>query len=222
MKKKKALKKTYAEILDTFGASVVDTDCGQKCRHLNDGIPVCCDTGHAIPIMSKSEWKVLKARTDLWHKFIPETPDAEEVISDLDSTCLAVECKGVKFCERDNRSLSCRAFPFFPYIDKDDNLLGLSYYWTFEDRCWVISNMKRVQEPFVQEFIASYESLFEADPGERQVFKDYSATMRRVFSRKKKPIYVIGPDMRYLMIKPKGAGIERVKAGALPKFEPYA
>lgn len=223
MKQKKTdrLQQVYADIFDGFGTSIVGIDCGKKCAPLNGGVPVCCDTEHAIPIMSKSEWKVLKGRSDLWHKFKATTPDAKEVVSDLAKSCLAVECKGAMFCERDNRSLACRAFPFFPYIDKDDNLLGLAPYWTFEDRCWVISNMARVRREFVGQFLQSYERLFAADPDERQVFRDYSATMRRVFSRKKRPIYVIRPDMSYLAIAPKGGGAKPVAASKLPAHPPY-
>lgn len=221
-KKQKAQhEQAYVDIFASFGANVVGLDCGKKCAPHNGGIPVCCDTGHAIPIISKNEWTVLSQRSDMWHKFKAVTPDAKQVLSDLSSACMAVECKGARLCERDNRSMACRAFPFFPYIDKNDNIIGLSYYWNFADRCWVISNMGKVRREFVQQFLKSYDTLFAADPEERQVFRDHSATMRRVFSRKGEPIYVIQPDMTYLMIKPKGAGTKLVQASDLPSFPPY-
>ena len=166
------MKKVYRRIFNGFNAPVVPLDCGEKCRHLNDGIPVCCDIDHAVPVMDKSEYKELRSRSKLWRKYRPENEHGEELVDSLHKDCVACECKGAKFCERDNRSLSCRAFPFFPYIDKDGDMLGLATYWTFEDRCWVISNMKMVTQEFVEEFFETYEYLFKEKPDEFEVFKD--------------------------------------------------
>ena len=219
---KKELRKTYGKIFDHFGAPVVDIDCGMKCAPLNEGIPVCCDTGHAVPIMNSQEFKLLRSRSDLWHKFKPTDDHTHELVDSLAKGCQAAECKGARFCERDNRSLSCRAFPFFPYITRDDKWLGLAYYWTFEDRCWVISNMARVRQDYIDEFMGAYARLFEVDPEEREVFRDYSATMRRVFSRKKRPIFVIDPEGNFLRIEPHGKGVKKAKKKDLPAFAPYA
>ena len=98
----------------------------------------------------------------------------------------------------------------------------MATYWTFEDRCWVISNMKKVTAEFIEEFFVTYAYLFEQKPDEYQVFKDYSATMRRVFSRWKRPIHIIARDNTFLAIQPKGAGMHPVRKRYLPKFGPYA
>jgi hypothetical protein len=214
--------RVYKKIFDRFRAPVVDLDCGQKCKHLNNGVPICCDTEHAVPIMNKDEYKLLRRRSDLWRAFKPSGPDTQELVDSLGKGCKAVECKGAKFCERDNRSLSCRAFPFFPYITRDDEILGLAYYWTFEDRCWVISNLQAVTSEFVQEFLDAYDRLFAVDPEEREVFRDYSATMRRVFSRWDRPIYVIDANCDFLRVEPHGARVVKASRKELPVFEPYA
>ena len=216
------MKKIYEHIFNGFNAPVVNLDCGQKCSHLNGGSPVCCDVGNAVPIMDKSEFKLLRARSDLWRKYKPESEHGKELANSLHKDCIAAECKGAQFCERNNRSLSCRAFPFFPYIDKHGEFLGMATYWTFEDRCWVISNMKTVTAVFIEEFFVTYAYLFEQKPDEYQVFKDYSATMRRVFSRWKRPIHIIARDNTFLAIQPKGAGMHPVRKRDLPKFGPYA
>jgi hypothetical protein len=220
--RERSLKKVYKRIFGNFTANVVPLDCGEKCRHLNDGIPVCCDIEQAIPIMDKSEYKLLRSRSDLWRKYRPENAHGEGIVESLHDDCVACECKGAKFCERDNRSLSCRAFPFFPYITREGDFIGMATYWTFEDRCWVISNMKKVTRAFIAEFHDVYAHLFENKPDEFEVFKDYSATMRRVFSRQGQPIYIVDKDKKFHAILPKGAGMERVKKSALPKFGPYA
>lgn len=216
------MKKVYKRIFKDFTASVVPVDCGEKCRHLNDGVPVCCDIENAVPIMDRHEYKLLRARSDLWRKYRPPNAHGEELVESLHEDCVACECKGAAFCERDNRSLSCRAFPFFPYITKHGDFIGMATYWTFEDRCWVISNMKQVTPAFVSEFHDGYERLFRKKPDELAVFKDYSATMRRVFSRWKRPIYIVDRDRDFHAVLPKGAGMEPVKKRDLPKFGPYA
>lgn len=214
-------KKMYASIFKDFTASVVPVDCGEKCRHLNDGIPICCDTDHAVPVMDRSEFKLLRSRSKLWRMYKPSTPDGKEIVDSLHHECVAAVCKGAAFCERDNRSLSCRAFPFFPFISKDDEFLGLAHYWDFEDRCWVISNMQMVTPEFIDEFHATYDLLFSEKPDEKDVFKDFSTNMRRVFSRKRRSIFVIERDHNFLEIKPKGKGMAKVSGDALPKFDPY-
>ncbi len=219
---KEATPDTFQSIFDFFNAAVVDIDCGQKCKHLNGGTPVCCDTQNAVPIVQVAEWLALKQRTKMWRSFKPRCAVTRDIVANLHSSCKAVECRGAQHCERDNRSLSCRTFPFFPYFTNKDELIGLAYFWHFEDRCWVISNLSQVTPAFVHQFLAAYEILFDADPAEREVAQNFSATMRRVFSRWDRPFAIIDRDGGYLMVQPKGAGIHKIDAEALPRFEPYA
>lgn len=221
-KPKEATPETYQNIYSFFDASVVDIDCGQKCKHLNGGVPVCCDTQNAVPIVQVAEWNALKQRTSMWRSFEPRCATTQDIVDTLHSSCKAVECRGAQHCERDNRSLSCRTFPFFPYFTNKDELIGLAYYWHFEDRCWVISNLAQVTPKFVQQFIEAYEILFNNDPAERDVLRRFSSTMRRVFSRWNRPFPIVDRNGGYLMIQPKSAGIHKVEANDLPRFEPYA
>ena len=117
-----------------------------------------------------------------------------------------MECKGVAFCERDNRSLACRSFPYFPYFTKDGELIGLATYWTFEDRCWVISNVQVADKKFVSEMIEAYEYLFDVDDEQYEAYYEESATMRRVFSKRNEPIQIVGREMTYLLVLPKSGG----------------
>lgn len=220
-KTKAATPDTFRKIFKFFNANVMHADCGEQCAPLNGGVPVCCDTENAIPVMQKAEWKHLRTRSKMWRKYKPDNAHAQKVVDELADSCKAAECRGAHRCERDNRSLACRTFPFFPYFTKDGKILGLAHYWSFEDRCWVISNMGGVTQDFVDEFIKAYKILFKADAEERQVFVDYSANMRRVFSRKKRPIYVIGRNLECYRIAPKGGGMEVLGADAFPSFEPF-
>src|SRR5690242_11189013 len=166
----------FARVYDMFQAPISRYDCGRHCSPLNGGEPVCCSTEHAIPVVDRAEWDLLRGRTKLWHRYKPNDAAGKAIVGELSKSCLAIECKGVRHCERDNRTLACRSFPFFPYLDSKGDFIGLSVHWTFIDRCWVISNFTVVDAEFRRQFIAAYEYMFEVDPGEYEVHKQYSAT----------------------------------------------
>ncbi|NQV48510.1 MAG: hypothetical protein HQ504_12130 [Rhodospirillaceae bacterium] len=197
---------TFHRIFENFSAPVSRFDCGAKCAPLNGGEPVCCSTDNAVPVMQKSEWKLLKARTDMWHPYKPNDAVGRAIVADLHKSCCAIECNGAAHCERDNRSMACRSFPFFPYVTRDNLFIGISVYWTFEDRCWMINNLNVVDRKYKDEFIQAYETLFADDPGEFDVFRDHSANMRRVFTRWERPIPLIGRDGKYYEIFPRAEG----------------
>ena len=192
----------FRAIYQRFQAAVSRYDCGRFCAPLNHGNPVCCDTNHAIPVVDKTEYRLLKSRTDLWGPYKPTDADSRKIVETLHKSCTAIECKGAMHCERDNRTLACRAFPFYPYITRDGELVGLATYWIFADRCWLISNMQVVEQQFVQEFVAAYELVFKRDPEEREVMRAQSANHRRTFSRRQRIIPLIGRDGGYLKVIP--------------------
>ena len=212
---------TFQRIYDRFSAPISKFDCGQHCSPLNGGSPVCCSTEHAVPVAHKVEWHLLKERSDLWHTFKPYDAATRQIVNELAHDCCAIECKGPRFCERDNRTLACRAFPFFPYITRDDQTLGFSVYWIYEDRCWVISNLSIVDRDFVRDFVATHELLFARDPEEFETFRDHSAAMRRVFTRWKRPIPVIGRDGGYFKVLPRGGRIVPAKIEDFRALGPY-
>lgn len=197
----------YERIYKMFVAPVSAFDCGARCAAHNNGVPVCCSTEAAIPIVDKHEWALLQSRSDLWREFTPPDKATEKELSDLHHDCVAIECKGFRSCERDNRSMSCRTFPFFPYIDRDGDVLGMSVFWTFEDRCWVQSQLQIVNLRFVDEFMAAYETLFEVDRDEFVANRDHSANMRRVFSRTGRAIPLIGRDGSLYKVLPRSHAI---------------
>jgi len=193
----------FKAVYDRFQANVSRFDCGRFCAPLNNGQPVCCDTTHAIPVVDKPEFELLKTRSDLWRRFKPYDATSRNIVSGLHKSCVAVECKGARFCERDNRTLACRAFPFYPYFNREGELLGLGTYWIFADRCWLISNMQVVEREFIKEFIAAYQYVFDRDKGEMQAMKDHSANHRRVATRANQPIILIGREGGFLKIMPR-------------------
>src|SRR3546814_9638385 len=85
-------------------------------------------------------------------------------------------------------------------------------YWSSDvfssylDRCLIISNMQVVERSFVEQMIATFERIFKLDENEFETMKDHSASMRRVFSRYKKFIPVIGRDGGYFKVMPHSDG----------------
>lgn len=211
----------YRRIYDNFRTSISRYDCGRMCAPHNDGEPVCCTTKHAVPIVDKTEWALLHSRTDLWRAYKPADAAGREIVRTLHKDCKAVECKGARHCERDNRSMSCRTFPFFPYFTRAREFVGLAYYWTFEDRCWVMSNLQIVDPQFVKEFIAAYELLFQHDDDEKEGLIEYSGHMRRVFSRWNRIIPLIGRDGGYLAVEPRTHVIRPARIEEFGKHGPY-
>jgi hypothetical protein len=209
----------YESVYAGFNAPVSQRyDCGQYCAPHNNGQPVCCTTQYAIPVATIEEWNYLKVRTDLWHPYKPHDKAEQKVKEDLPHYCKMIECKGAQSCEREHRTLSCRAFPFFPYVTKNYEFVGLAYYWTFEEKCWVINNLQIVEKSFVDEFVSTFDHLFGKVEGELETFRDHSASMRRVFSRRGTTIPLIGRDGNYYEVIPKTGEIQPAKIETFEKF----
>ncbi len=221
MKKPQATKEDFARVYEMFQAPISRFDCGRHCSPLNGGEPVCCSTDHAVPVVDRAEWDLLRGRTRLWRRYRPEDRAGKAIVAELSRACLAIECKGVRHCERDNRTLACRSFPFFPYVDAEGAFIGLSIHWTFADRCWVISNFGKVDAEFRRQFLAAYDYLFAADAGEYETHKEYSATLRRVFSRRRQPIPFMDREGNCFRILPHGRGMQPSAPEKMPKYGAY-
>lgn len=211
----------FASLYDGFDSPVSRFDCGRKCAPLNGGEPVCCSTKNAVPVAERAEWDLLRSRTDLWFRFKPYDAPTRKIVKELETSCVAIECKGVAHCERHNRTIACRAFPFFPYINRRREFIGLSIYWDFEDRCWMMSNMQIVDRLYVEEFVDTFEKIFAKDETEFDTYVKFSATMRRVFSRWKRPIPLIGRDHSYSVVLPGTGEVKPVQPGSHAKQGPF-
>ncbi len=133
-----------------FQSPISTFDCGDRCAPHNEyGAPFCCDTRHAVPTAYESEWRYLQENTNLWHLWQADTPaETSRLQQETPPGQVLIECLGHPLCQRDYRSLTCRAFPFFPYLTSQGTFIGLSYYWEYEDRCWVISNFQVVNQTY--------------------------------------------------------------------------
>ena len=212
----------FAEIYAAFDAPISVFDCGEKCAPYNGGVPVCCDTGHSVPTAYTEEWVYLQENTDLWHPWAPEDGALyDRLAGEAGPDLILIECQGAARCQRDFRSLVCRAFPFFPYIDSQGNFLGLATYWEYEDRCWVISNLDRVTDAFRAAFVRAHERLFELKPEEVGAFAAQSNRMRSVFSEEDRSIPLLHRDGSAYEIDPRTEALRPRSPQSFPKHDPF-
>lgn len=213
----------FASLYADFQSPIAELNCGDRCAPYNEyGTPFCCDTRHAVPTVYLGEWDYLSNHTDLWHLWDPgNIAQREELEQQTPSGQILMECLGYKNCQRMYRALTCRAFPFFPYITRQGDFIGLSTYWEYEDRCWVISNQQVVSAIYLSEFIQAYERLFALMPGEHGIFRSFSIYMRRVFGRRHRAISLLHRNGNFYKITPRNGRRRRVSANILPKYGPY-
>jgi hypothetical protein len=213
----------FPTIYTRFRAPIAELDCGRKCAPYNEfAIPFCCDTHHAVPTAYNSEWVYLQANTDLWHLWEGKnTEDFAYLREETPSGQVLIACLGYEHCQREFRSITCRAFPFFPYFNSNKEFLGLAYYWEYEDRCWVISNLQVVSASYLQSFIKTYEALFVVLPEEISNYSYLSAYMRRSFQGYKRSIPLLHRNGHAYKVSPNNERMRRVKVESLPKFGSY-
>jgi len=214
-----------------FDATITSLDCGKKCAPYNaSGKPFCCDICHAVPTAYHAEWAYLQPRTQLWHEWRAEQcTDSEEErleeVARLDAetpeSMILIECLGPSKCEREHRALTCRQFPFFPYIDSDGAFIGLSYYWEYQNECWVISNLARVTVEYRRQFVAAFDELFERMPDELENYRYHSEVMRDEFNEQHRAIPLLHRNGHDYKITTHNERMRRVAPSEFGKFGPY-
>lgn len=213
----------FVDLYARFNAPITALDCGRKCAPYNEyGVPFCCDTEHAIPTAYSAEWAYLEPSTDLWHPWEDDDPkETARLRAETPDGQVLIECLGHRHCQRNFRSITCRAFPFFPYITRERKFIGLSYYWEYEETCWVINHLRAVTPAYVQEFVAAYDWIFENLPGELENFRYHSIIMRRVFGRRRRTIPLLHRAGGAFSVTPKDGSLASVNPEQLPKYGPY-
>jgi hypothetical protein len=217
-------------LYDGFDSPIASLDCGKKCApHNPNGKPFCCDICHAVPAAFKSEWSYFQTTTELWHLYrgdecgASRDPQAGRPApdSDLPPGMIPLACLGPDLCQRDYRALSCRAFPFFPYITSDYRFLGLACEWEFESVCWVISNLNSVTDKYRGEFLRTFDNLLAIFDDVFENYAYHSERMREHYYSRKKRFPLLHRNGRAYLVSPLSERMQRVDAASLPKFGFY-
>ena len=215
-------------IYDGFNSPIVEFDCGKKCaRHNPSGKPFCCDICHAIPAAYKSEWNYLESHTDLWHGWRGDecegttSKEVTHLSADIPNNMLLLACLGPSQCQRDFRALSCRQFPFFPYVTSNYLFIGLAYEWQFESICWVISNLSSVTQKYRDEFVRTYDKLFALFQEEFDHYAYHSEMMRAEFSKRKRRFPLLHRNGDCYLVSAKNEQLRHVDINRLSRFGFY-
>lgn len=215
-------------LYNEFNSPIAKLDCGKKCApHNPSGKPFCCDICHAIPAAYKSEWNYFEQGTSLWHKWRGDecedttSDDLTRLKANLPDNMMLLACLGPSQCQRDFRALSCRQFPFFPYVTSEYRFIGLAYEWPFESVCWVISNLSQVTQRYREEFVRTYDTLFALFQDEFDHYAYHSEIMRTDFIKRKKRFPLLHRNGKYYLVSAASERLQRVNTGSLPRFGYY-
>ncbi|HEX2997766.1 MAG TPA: hypothetical protein VHP14_23285 [Anaerolineales bacterium] len=215
-------------LYNEFSSPIVEFDCGKKCApHNPSGKPFCCDICHAVPAAYKSERNYFEQSTDLWHKWRGDecedttSQDVARLKADTPESMILLACLGPDRCQRGFRALSCRQFPFFPYVTSDYRFIGLVYEWQFEATCWVISNLSQVTQKYRREFIRTYDKLFALFQDEFDHYAYHSELMRMEFGRRKKRFPLLHRNGKEYLVSAVSERLSRADPKSLPRFGYY-
>ena len=202
-----------------FDSPITKFDCGKKCApHNPRGVPFCCDICHAVPAAYTSEWNYLSATTNLWHAHrgdecaASDSPAADDALADstLPPNMISLACLGADRCQRPNRIISCRAFPFFPYITSDHRFLGLAVEWEFESVCWVINNLDQVTKKYREEFIHTFDYLIATFDDVFESYEVHSQKLRARFGSRKRRFPLLHRNGGDYLVSPASERMRRV------------
>lgn len=213
----------FENLYRQFDASISEFDCGDFCAPHNErGVPFCCDIRFAVPSAYLDEWEYLKNHTYLWKPWVTESSELETSLrQQIPQGQVLIACLGHEHCQRDFRSITCRAFPFFPYVTLKGEFIGLSYYWEFEEYCWVISHLDVVTNEYRSEFLQVFDYLIKEFPEEREIYRNFSIMMRRSFGRKHRTIPLLHRNGNAYKISPGTGKMRKWDIHKFPKFGPY-
>jgi len=218
----------FRSLYDRFDLPLMELDCGAKCApHNPRRIPFCCDICLAVPAAYRAEWEYLRESTGLWHEWQGNeclgSPDAPpEIDPSVPENMLLLACQGPDRCQREFRSLSCRQFPFFPYITAGGVFAGLAYDWHYEAACWVISNLGAVTDAYRQAFIRAYDELFNLWPDEMESYALLSEEAREYFAKLRRRFPLLHRSGSWYLVSPASGRMTRVQPERLRRFGPYA
>ena len=215
---------SFQGLYPSFSSPITDLDCGLKCGPYNDyGVPVCCDIQLVVPSAFEDEWKFLESETDLWKLWEKSsTTDGKDLLEGLTPGQIPLQCMGYQHCQRQFRTITCRAFPFFPYLDSRGDFIGLTYYPDYREDCWVISNLDRVKTEYKEEFQNCFNLIFKLYPRQKESFEAYSAYLRnRAESGEEDLVYLDFRD-HVFRSRPGRESFDQINYDELSSFGPFA
>ena len=206
----------FRRLYDRFDTPVTAIDCGTMCApHNPTGKPFCCDICQAVPAAYRQEWGYLRRSTNLWSQWRgdecpTETSDPAALHAETPEHMLLLACLGPTLCQRSFRAVSCRQFPFFPYVTSDYRFIGLAYEWEFEPVCWVIHHLDAVTVDFRREFVSVYDEVFALWQEDFESYALRSAEMRAHLAALKRRIPLLHRNGSDYLLSPRSERLRRI------------
>lgn len=170
---------------------MTDFDCGRLCAPANDGIPCCCDTAHAVPVLYREELRMHRRRSAFWKRFKPRTRAQKQECDSLDPYCVMAVCPGATRCRRALRSVACRSFPFEPHVDDDGDMIGLTFIYRMEETCPLIGLPRGTFNPdFLHNAMLAWTQILNHSELERDAMRQESRALRRRFRKRGRTIEI--------------------------------
>lgn len=216
-------KKFFEDLYQIFPRPLSEIDCGEKCGPFNEyGVPVCCDINLIIPSAYKAEWDFLKEKTDLWQPWSSSGPIDVDLENDVQDGQVLLKCLGYQHCQRPFRTLTCRAFPFFPYLDSHGKFVGLVYFQEYRELCWIISNLSLVTTAYKADFQQAFKLLFKQYPESKESYTQYSSYIREENTISGDKIFLLDFEDKVFLLDPASEISHQVSFEDLESFGPFS
>jgi hypothetical protein len=213
----------FRDLYREFEMPLCELDCGLKCGPHNDyGVPVCCDIQLVVPAAFELEWSYLQENTDLWQPWSSSGLIDRDLAEQVQDGQVLLECKGYQQCQRSFRTLTCRAFPFYPYLTSQGLFSGLAYYSDFREECWIISNLAVVSTTYKVAFQGTFNKIFDLFPGSRDDFLDYCCFVRDEAAEHGEQIVVLDFQAGVGLVDPLTETVTPVGFQDLDAYGPFA
>ena len=211
------------ELYEGFSLPLSKIDCGEKCGPYNNyGVPICCDIQLVVPSAYNFEWDYLQSKTNLWHLWSGTNhEEIQELQSNLQPDQTLLQCLGYKKCQRSYRTLTCRAFPFYPYLDSAGNFLGLAPYLEYKDKCWMISHLELVDYDYKIQFQQTFDKLFHLNPDIMDYYLNYCGYIRNQALSVNETVMLLDFSGGVCLVDPRNEGISPIEYKDLPAYGPF-
>ncbi len=178
--------KELERFYELLGENITEYDCGTLCAPQNNGTPLCCSPGYALPLLYRSELAYLQKQGDFWQAREPRTKRELRQYRELDPREVYGECQGVSRCRRDLRSLSCRTFPFEPYVEERGEITGLVFVEAVLPRgaenprlpCPLVERAADVRNEYISRALLFWRELLR-NPAEYDTYREASRQLRK-------------------------------------------
>ncbi|OGJ86583.1 MAG: hypothetical protein A2487_11715 [Candidatus Raymondbacteria bacterium RifOxyC12_full_50_8] len=178
----------WERLYGMFTAPVIEGDCSVLCAHENRGVPPCCSIRRHVPMLFKEEFAWLMKKTRMW--------SPKRALFSNHHAIMFCACKGVRECDRHYRSLSCRFFPFEPYMDDRGRFLGATWMYSVEKTCPLVGSApEKVNQAFIDQFVRVWTKLFLVYHEEYEFYRAESRKLREAFARIDRNVQVFTPSL---------------------------